>query len=81
MIACGEFMDRLEALGVAFAPNANRLKVSVAPGVLSAVHEMELARRRATIARLVCSVVTPRGQAAPVPTPVAAVRLTMGEAA
>jgi hypothetical protein len=81
MIECGEFMDRLEALGVAFALNGERLRVSVAPGVLSQALEWELARRWEAIERLVRSTVTSWGEASPASTPAAAVQLTMGEAA
>jgi hypothetical protein len=81
MIECGEFMDGLEALGVACALAGDRLRVSAAPGVLSAAQEMELARRWETIERLVRSAMTPWGQASPGSTSAAAVQLTMGEVA
>jgi hypothetical protein len=77
MIECGEFMDRLEALGVAFALNGGRLKVSAAPGVLSEAQEAELARRWEVIERLVRSAVTPWGQVSPAGSAGVAVQLTM----
>jgi hypothetical protein len=77
MIECGAFMDQLEARGVAFTLNSERLKVSAAPGALTEAQEIELARRWEMIEHLVRSALLPWGQSLPASSPAVAVQLTM----